>query len=77
MRSDSGLEVTRAVREKISREHGNNPRLLVEYYIDYQRRFTDRLRSAPPLDRKAASPEDTSPVDTSPPRASDGSTNAV
>jgi hypothetical protein len=76
MHSDSGLEVTRAVREKISREHGNNPRLLVEYYIDYQRRFANRLRSATPLNRKAESPEDTPSVDTSLPSGSHGGTNA-
>lgn len=41
---DAGLEATRAVREKISREHGNDPKRLVEYYIEHQRRFAGRLR---------------------------------
>ena len=41
---DPGLEATRAVREKISREHGNDPKHLVEYYIEHQRRFAGRLR---------------------------------
>ena len=41
---DAGLEATRAVREKISREHGNDPKRLVEYYIEHQRRFATRLR---------------------------------
>jgi hypothetical protein len=47
MSTDRGIEVTRAVREKISREHGNDPRRLVEYYIAYQARFAERLRPAP------------------------------
>ena len=47
MSPDRGLEATRAVREKISHEHGDDPRRLVEYYIKYQARFADRLRRAP------------------------------
>ncbi len=47
MKPDPGLEPTREVRTRISREHGNDPRRLVAYYMDYQRRFTDRLRWAP------------------------------
>ena len=47
MKVDPGLEATRAVREKISREHGNDARRLVEHYMDYQRRFAERLRWAP------------------------------
>ena len=46
MRSDLGLEPTRKVRKEISHEHDNNPRRLVEYYMEYQRRFSDRLRWA-------------------------------
>ena len=44
MSTDRGLEATRAIREKISHEHGNNPRRLVEYYLKYQARFADRER---------------------------------
>lgn len=47
MQPDPGLEATRDVRQRISREHGNDPRRLVEYYMDYQRRFRHRLRPAP------------------------------
>jgi hypothetical protein len=47
MRPERGLEVTRAIREKIAREHGNDPRRLVEYYLGYQKRFAERLRRAP------------------------------
>ena len=47
MKPDPGLEATRAIREKISREHGNDARRLVEHYIEYQRRFAPRLRWSP------------------------------
>jgi hypothetical protein len=47
MSPDRGLEATRAIREKIAREHGNDPRRLVEYYLGYQERFAERLRRAP------------------------------
>ena len=47
MSPERGLEVTRAIREKIAREHGNDPRRLVEYYLGYQERFARRLRRAP------------------------------
>ncbi len=43
MSTDRGLEATRAIREKISREHHNDPRRLVEYYVQYQERFANRL----------------------------------
>jgi hypothetical protein len=46
MNSDPGLEATRAIREKISREHGNDPRRLVEHYMEYQKQFKDRLQWA-------------------------------
>ncbi|MEE8586798.1 MAG: hypothetical protein V3T83_18300 [Acidobacteriota bacterium] len=52
MKTDPGLEATREVRKRISREHGNDPRRLVEYYIEYQRRFSDRLRWAPGADEE-------------------------
>jgi len=56
-----GLETTRKVRKEISHEHDNNPRRLVEYYMEYQRRFSDRLRWAQDSDREpkgAAEQED-------------------
>ncbi len=51
MKPDPGLQPTRDIREKISRELGNDPRRLVEYYMDYQRQFGDRLRPAPATDQ--------------------------
>lgn len=47
MSSERGLEQIRAVREQISCEHGNNPRALIDHYMEYQKRFADRLRRAP------------------------------
>jgi hypothetical protein len=52
MKTDPGLQPTRDIRERISRNQGNDPRRLVEYYIEFQRRFADRLR--PPPKRKEA-----------------------
>ena len=56
MSTDRGLEVTRAVREKISREHDNEPRRLVAYYLRYQERFANRLRRAPGSDQGPGEP---------------------
>jgi hypothetical protein len=44
MKPDPGLQPTREIRTKISREHDNDPRRLVAYYMEYQRRFSGRLR---------------------------------
>ena len=43
MSTDDGLTATREVRERISRQFGNDPRRLVEYYIEYQAQFSERL----------------------------------
>ena len=51
MKPDRGLERTREIRKKISREHGNDIKRLGEYYIDYQRQFAERLRWAPGHER--------------------------
>ncbi len=53
MRTDLGLQPTRDIRKRISRELGNDPRRLVEYYIEYQRRFSTRLRQPPDADQSA------------------------
>jgi len=47
MSTDPGLETTRSIREAISREHGNDPRRLIEYYLQYQTKFAGRLRASP------------------------------
>lgn len=51
MDPDPGLERTRNIRQQISRELGNDPRRLVEYDMEYQRRFGSRLRRAPGSDQ--------------------------
>ena len=56
MSTDCGLEATRAIRVKISREHGNDPRRLVEYYMRYQERLVGRLRRAPGADHGSGDP---------------------
>jgi hypothetical protein len=40
---DKGIEAVRRAREEISREHNNDPRRLVEYYMALQERHKDRL----------------------------------
>lgn len=40
---DRGIEAVRRAREDISREHGNDPRKLVEYYMALQARHKERL----------------------------------
>lgn len=58
MNADRGLEATRAVRQAISREHGNDPRRLVEHYFKYQERFADRLRRAPGWSQGSGGPSE-------------------
>jgi hypothetical protein len=53
MKTDPGLQPTREVREQISRDHGNDPRRLVEYYMEFQRRFSERLLPPPGQERAA------------------------
>jgi len=63
MSTDLGLEATRAVRERISHEHGNDPRRLVEHYLRFQARFADRLRRAPGSDERSGEAADLSGPD--------------
>ena len=39
----SGIEAVRRAREEISREHDNDPKKLVEYYMALQKRHQERL----------------------------------
>lgn len=41
--ANAGIEAVRRAREEISREHNNDPRKLVEYYMALQERHKDRL----------------------------------
>lgn len=56
MKPDPGLERTREVRTRISREHGNDLRRLGEYYMEYQRQFAERLRWAPGSEQEPGGP---------------------
>jgi hypothetical protein len=58
MAVDQGLATTREVRERISREHGNDPHRLVAYYLAWQERFADRLRRAPEPGRDLDGPSE-------------------
>lgn len=40
---DQGMAAVREVRERISREHDNDPKRLVEYLMRLQKRHADRL----------------------------------
>jgi len=54
MKPDPGLQPTRDIRAKISRELGNDPHRLVEYYMAYQRKFGARLRPPPGENREVS-----------------------
>ena len=45
MKTDPAIEEIRAARIAISREHGNDPKRLVAFYLEYQKRFADRMIS--------------------------------
>jgi hypothetical protein len=42
---DPLIEEIRAIRAKISREHGDDPQRLHEHYVEYQKQFKGRLIS--------------------------------
>ena len=69
MKTDPGLESIRKARTRISHEHGNDPRRLVTYYMEYQRRFAGRLRWARDESRKPReAAEQADPADDAPRR---------
>ena len=47
MKPDPAIATVREVRLAISREFGNDPTRIVEYYMRMQLRFEDRLRPGP------------------------------
>lgn len=49
---DPLIDEIRAIRAQISREHGDDIERLVQHYIEYQKKFADRLIPAPPLTPK-------------------------
>ncbi|HKP76582.1 MAG TPA: hypothetical protein VJT67_13725 [Longimicrobiaceae bacterium] len=42
---DPLIDEIRAIRAKISREHGDDPQRLCEHYMEYQKQFAGRLIS--------------------------------
>jgi len=46
--ADELIEEIREIRRRIWERHGNDPKRVVEHYIEYQKQFADRL--VPPPD---------------------------
>ena len=44
---DPMIDEIRAIRRKISAEHGHDPKRLVEHYMEFQQQFADRLVAPP------------------------------
>jgi hypothetical protein len=61
MKSDPAIERIRDARRKISARLGNNPTRLVEYYIETQTRFGERLCRGPGDRGKAGAEQGLSP----------------
>jgi hypothetical protein len=43
MKDDPAIAKIREVRHRISAEHDHDPRKVVEYYIEMQKKYRDRL----------------------------------
>ncbi|MEX0704010.1 MAG: hypothetical protein WD069_18055 [Planctomycetales bacterium] len=54
--ADPVIDEIRAIRHEISARFGHDPKKLVEYYIELQRRHADRLVSMPGAARKRDEP---------------------
>lgn len=52
--SDPLIDEIRAIRARISHEHGDDVRRLGEYYMKYQKQFSSRLITTPPNKDKPA-----------------------
>ena len=63
MKSDPGLEPTRAARARISHDVGNDPEKLLQHYMEYQKRFAHRLRRGPNCDEGEAKQDIVTHVD--------------
>ncbi|HEX6749089.1 MAG TPA: hypothetical protein VF092_17450 [Longimicrobium sp.] len=50
--SDPVVDEIRRIRRQIAARHGNDPKRLVEHYMEYQKQFADRL--VPPPDASGA-----------------------
>jgi len=47
MKRDEAIEAVRAVRRKISAEHGHDTRRLVKHYQDMEKRYAHRMLREP------------------------------
>ena len=47
MKPDPAIEEIRAVRHKISAEHGHDTRRLVKHYQEMEKRYADRMLRGP------------------------------
>lgn len=45
---DPAIDEVREIRHRISERFQHDPRRLVEYYMEYQEQYRDRLVSTPP-----------------------------
>ena len=45
--SDPVIDEVREVRHRISERHGHDPERLIEYYLEFQERYRDRLLVTP------------------------------
>ena len=56
MQPDQTIERIRRIRHEISKQCDHTPRKIVEYYLEYQHKFTGRLfKSAKIKDRETSS----------------------
>lgn len=46
MKTDPGIEPTRETRQEISQRVDHDPKKLIRHYVEYQKRFSSRLRPA-------------------------------
>lgn len=47
MSTDPAIEMVRAARRRISRDHDNDPARLLEHYLELQKKFAARLIHGP------------------------------
>ncbi len=56
MKDDPAIATIREVRHRISAEHAHDPRKVVEYYIEMQKQYQERLVESPAAEEKHSQP---------------------
>ncbi len=56
MKDDPAIAKIREVRHRISEEHDHDPRKVVEYYIEMQKQYRERLVESPANEEKQSQP---------------------